>query len=450
MATKISASPNSQAAEALKPQTAARGTAAPGPRAWIALGMLCVVYVLNFLSRQLPSILAKPIQDSLHLSDGQLGRIGGLYFALFYCCISIPVGWLADKTNRSKVLAIACAIWSAATMCCGGAGSYLQFAFGYMTVGFGEAGGVPPSYSIISDYFPPGRRGRALGFYNIGPPVGSALGIAFGASIAAAYSWRYAFFFLGAVGLIAVIGIIFLVPEPRRGGLDGPAGGVPAHKTGFRQTLLMFVSRPSLMLTGLACGANQFITYGLINFAVLFLMREKGMKLKEVAVYYALVVLIGMGGSMLASGRAIDRLTQRSRQAYALVPAATLTLALPFYLAFVWAPAWRLALVFLTGTMFLNYFYLTSAVTLVQEEVRPDQRVMSGALLLLIMNLIGLGLGPTFVGAVSDHFRVSHPHGSLQIALYMLAPLYVVAILLFLALARVLNNESPTAGETAL
>lgn len=421
--------------------------APPGRRAWIALGMLCLVYVLNFLSRQLPGILAKPIQDSLHVSDGQLGRIGGLYFALFYCSISIPVGWLADKTNRSKVLAIACAIWSAAIMCCGGAANYLQFAIGYMTVGFGEAGGVPPSYSIICDYFPPGRRGRALGLYNLGPPIGAALGIAFGASIAAAFSWRYAFVFLGAAGLFVAIGVVVLVPEPRRGGLDRtshPGGG---SKAGFGQTLAMFVTRPSLMLVALASGANQFITYGLTNFAVLFLMREKGMKLNQVAVYYALVVAIGMGGGIFAAGPLIDRFTRRSKQAYALVPAASLSLALPFYLAFVWSPTWRLALIFLTLTMFLNYFYLTSAVTLVQEEVRPDQRVMSGALLLLIMNLIGLGLGPTFVGAASDHFHAIHPHHSLQIALYLLAPLYVVAVLLFLALARVLRNESRSDGD---
>ena len=409
--------------------------------------MLCVVYVLNFLSRQLPGILAKPIQDSLHVSDGQLGRIGGLYFALFYCCISIPVGWLADKTNRSRVLAAACAIWSLATMLCGGAASFLQFAMAYMTVGFGEAGGVPPSYSIISDYFPPGRRGRALGLYNIGPPVGAALGIAFGASIAAAFNWRYAFVLLGAVGLFAVVGILFLVPEPRRGGLDRISDQEAANKTGFRETLLMFVSRPSLMLAALASGANQFITYGLINFVALFLMREKGMTLKEIAVYYALVVAVGMGGGLLISGPVIDRFTRRSKQAYGLVPAVTLTLALPFYLAFVWAPSWHLALLFLTGTLFLNYFYLTSAVTLVQEEVRPDQRVMSGALLLLIMNLIGLGLGPTFVGAASDYFHASHPHHSLQIALYLLASLYVVAVLLFLALARVLRKEERTVGE---
>jgi predicted MFS family arabinose efflux permease len=245
-------------------------------------------------------------------------------------------------------------------MCCGGAASYLQFAIAYMTVGFGEAGGVPPSYSIISDYFPPGRRGRALGLYNIGPPIGAALGIAFGASIAAALSWRYAFVLLGSVGLLAVIGVLLLVPDPRRGGLDRISEQVAANKTGFQQTLAMFISRPLLMLAALACGANQFITYGLTNFAVLFLMREKGMTLNQVAVYYALVVAVGMGGGILASGRTIDRFTRRSKQAYALVPAASLTLALPFYLAFVWAPAWRLALLYLTGAMFLNYFYLTS------------------------------------------------------------------------------------------
>lgn len=443
---KIDTSPSSIALHERDGERSKPHPAPPGPRAWIALGMLILVYVLNFLSRQLPGILAKPIQDSLHLSDGQLGRIGGLYFALFYCCISIPIGWLADKTNRSKVLAIACAIWSAATMCCGGAASYLQFAIAYMTVGFGEAGGVPPSYSIISDYFPSGRRGRALGLYNIGPPIGAALGIAFGASIAAAYSWRYAFVWLGSAGLIAVLGILVLVPEPRRGGLDRISEQASGNKTGFRQTLAMFVSRPSLMLVALASGANQFVTYGLINFAVLFLMREKGMKLHQVAVYYALVVGIGMGGSMLASGRAIDWFTRRSKQAYALVPACSLALAVPFYLAFVWSPSWRLALLALTGTMFLNYFYLTSAVTLVQEEVRPDQRVMSGALLLLIMNLIGLGLGPTFVGTASDFFRKQNPHHSLQLALYALALFYLVAIGLFLQLARVLRKESSAIG----
>jgi predicted MFS family arabinose efflux permease len=408
--------------------------------------MLCFVYVLNFLSRQLPSILAKPIQDDLHISDGELGLIGGLYFALFYCCISIPVGWLADRTNRSKVLAAACAIWSAATMSCGMVASYAHFVIGYMAVGFGEAGGVPPSYSILSDYFPPGRRGTALGLFNLGPPIGASLGIAFGALIAESLGWRYAFRSLGAIGLAAALGVLILVPEPRRGGLDDVADRKNAYRSGFRQTLLMFFSRPSLLLAALASGATQFITYGLGNFTVLFLMREKGMTLKEVAMNYSLVVAIGMGGSMMVSGRLIDRFSRRSKQAFALVPATSLALAVPFFLAFVWIGSWHAALLLLAVTLFLNYTYLSSAVTLVQEEVQPDQRVMSGALLLLVMNLIGLGLGPTYVGAASDFFRARKMDHSLQLALYALAPVYLAAIALFLGLARVLRNENRMAG----
>src|SRR6201992_1894476 len=156
-------------------EAAPRQRAAPGSRAWIALTVLCCVYVLNFLSRQLPAILAKPIQDSLHVSDGKFGLVSGLYFAFFYCFISIPVGWLSDRTNRSRVLAAGCAVWSVATMCCGFAAAYPQFVLSYMAVGFGEAGGGPPSYSVISDYFPSGRRGTALGVFNLGPRIGYTL-----------------------------------------------------------------------------------------------------------------------------------------------------------------------------------------------------------------------------------------------------------------------------------
>jgi predicted MFS family arabinose efflux permease len=407
--------------------------------------MLCFIYVLNFLDRQLLSILAKPIQDSLHVTDSQLGLIGGLYFALFYCFISIPVGWLADKTNRVNVLSLACALWSAATIACGLARTYPELVVARMTVGVGEAGGVPPSYAIISDYFPPGRRGTALGLFNLGPPIGAALGVAFGASIAAAFSWRHAFVVLGAVGLLAALALFLTVREPARGGLDPAAA--PDQKTGFFQTLRMFFSRPTLMLVALGSGATQFITYGMGNFTVLFLMREKGMTLEQVAVYYALIIGIAMSAGIFVSGWMIDLFTRRWKQAYALLPAASLVLAVPLYLGFVWAPDWPTALLFLIGPTFLNYFYLSSAVTLVQQEVRPDQRVMSGALLLLIMNMIGLGLGPTYVGAASDFFRASYPDHSLQIALYTLTPFYGLAILLFLRLARVLRSESSKTGE---
>ena len=418
------------------------GSAGPGARAWVALGILCLVYMLNFLDRQLLSILAKPIQDELHLSDSQLGRLGGLYFALFYCLISIPVGWFADKTNRVWILSLACGLWSLATMGCGVSANYPQLVASRMAVGVGEAGGVPPSYAIISDYFPPGRRGAALGLYNLGPPIGQALGVAFGASIAVAYSWRHAFVVLGGVGVIAAIAVLAFVREPVRGGLDvKPAPAEPkSGKSGFADTVRTFFSSPALVLISLACGATQIITYGAGNFTTLFLMREKGMTLSEVAVYMALATGICMGGGIAISGRVVDHFAKMSRRAYAIVPGAALLAAAPLFVGFIYARSWPTALLFLAGPMALNYFYLSTAVTFVQEEVRPDQRVLSGALLLLVMNLIGMGVGPTFVGWASDVFRASHPHNSLQLAFVSLMPVYALAILLFLALAVVLKR----------
>jgi predicted MFS family arabinose efflux permease len=303
---------------------------APTPRAWGVLSLLTFVYVLNFLDRQLLSILAKPIQDTLHISDGQLGLIGGLYFAFFYCFIALPVGWLADRTNRVTILSLACAIWSGATTACGLAQTYPQLVVARMAVGFGEAGGVPPSYALITDTFTPGYRGTALGIYNLGPPIGAALGIAFGASIAAAFDWRDAFIVIGAIGILTAIGVRIVMREPERGATDLHRDATASEKAPFWGTIRMFALHPLLMRAALGSGATQFVTYGLGNFAVLFLMREKGMTLEQVALWYALAVAIGMGAGMIVSGRIIDRTTRRSRTAYAMAPAVSLARALPF------------------------------------------------------------------------------------------------------------------------
>lgn len=414
----------------------------------LMLAVLTFVYIINFLDRQLLSILAKPIQDTLHVTDGQLGLIGGLYFAMFYCFIAIPVGWLADRTSRVGIVSLACAIWSAATIGCGLATNYGQLVAARMMVGFGEAGGVPPSYALITDSFPPRRRGTALAIFNIGPALGAALGIAFGATIARLFEWRDAFVAIGAVGVGTAVIVRLVLREPVRGGLDAPAatpergGAAPlvGEAAPFVGTMRMFFSHPILMLAALGSGATQFVTYGLGNFAVLFLMREKGMALGDVAIWYALTVAFGMGGGMLVSGRVIDHFLPRSRTVYALAPALSLTVALPFYVAFVWAPDWPLALALLTVVMLLNYFYLSCSVALVQEEVQPNQRVLSGALLLLVMNFIGLGLGPTYVGAASDWFAATGWAHALQMAMYTLTPFYVIAVVLFLALARRLRR----------
>jgi predicted MFS family arabinose efflux permease len=414
-----------------------------GSRGFV-LGMLCFVYVLNFLDRQLISILAKPIQDGLQISDSQLGYTTGFYFALFYCFIAIPVGWLADRTNRVKILSLACALWSGATIACGMAANYGQLVAARMAVGIGEAGGVPPSYAIISDTFPRERRGTAMGIFNLGPPIGSALGVAFGASLAAAYDWRVPFYVVGAIGVLTAVIVYFLVPEPVRGRFD-PAP-LPVATTGpgpsLAQAITGFFGNKVLAVAALASGAANFITYGLSNFATLFLMREKGMALDQVAIWYALAVGLGMGTGIFLSGKLTDRFAVRDKAAYATIPALSLVLALPFFLGFVAADRWEIALALLFVPLFLNSFFLPATVTFVQGEVAPDARVISGALLLLVMNLVGLGLGPTFVGMASDFFRPDYGAHSLQMAFYALAPAYLIAALLFLWLARLIRRSS--------
>lgn len=425
------------------------GIAPPRRGTGLVLGMLCFVYVLNFLDRQLISILAKPIQDELAISDSQLGKITGLYFALFYCFIAIPVGWLADRTNRVKVLSIACGLWSAATAACGMAGNYGQLVAARMAVGIGEAGGVPPSYAIISDYFARERRGTAMAIFNLGPPLGSALGVAFGASLAAAFDWRVPFYVIGAVGVATAVAVHLLITEPPRGGQDELCGQPAAdgETVGFVTVIRRFFANPLLLLAALASGAANFITYGISNFATLLLMRDKGMALDQVAVWYALVVGVAMSAGIFVSGRMIDRFAARARSAYATIPAISLLLAVPFFLAFVWAAQWEVALLFLVVPMFLNSFFLSATVTFVQGEVPPEQRVISGALLLLVMNFIGLGLGPTYVGMASDYFRLSQGAHSLQAAFYALGPMYLIAALLFFALARLIDRTHPQNGR---
>lgn len=415
----------------------------PTGRDWGVLSLLSFVYVLNFLDRQLLAILAHPIQESLEITDGQLGLIGGLYFAMFYTFIAIPVGWLADRTNRVTILAVACAIWSAATAACGLARNYPELVIARMAVGFGEAGGVPPSYALITDTFSPGYRATALGIFNLGPPIGAAVGIAFGASIAAAFDWRDAFIVVGIIGVITAIVLKLVMRDPVRGGTDITRDETAATPAPFVGTIKAFFGNPLLVRASFGSGATQFVTYGLGNFAVLFLMREKGMTLEEVALWYALVVGFGMGLGMLFSGRMLDHWTRDSRTAFALAPAGSLALALPLYVGFVWAPTWQMALLFLTPVMFLNYFYLSASIALVQDEVKPNQRVLAGALLLLVMNFIGLGLGPTYVGFASDYFAAQGMENSLQVALYTLAPFFVIAILIFLSLAKRLKSELP-------
>src|ERR1017187_4611445 len=190
-----------------------------------ALGLLLLVYTFNFVDRIILGILVPPIKADLHLTDTQLGLLGGTAFAIFYTALGVPIGWLADRFNRVWIMTVSLALWSAFSAASGLAQNFVQLFMARIGVGIGEAGGVAPAYSLISDFFPPARRARALAIYSFGIPIGSAAGLLFGGLIASKVNWRMAFIVVGGLGLILAPLFRYAVREPVRGGLDAPAPG---------------------------------------------------------------------------------------------------------------------------------------------------------------------------------------------------------------------------------
>ncbi|HEX4181641.1 MAG TPA: MFS transporter, partial [Caulobacteraceae bacterium] len=372
--------------------------------------VLAVVYTFNFLDRQLMSILQESIRADLHLSDTELGMVTGLAFALVYTFLGIPIAWLADRTHRVRIIATACAVWSLFSATCGLATSFPMLALARLGVGLGEAGGSPPSYSVIADYFPPNRRGVGLALYSTGVPLGTMFGSAVGAWIDKTWGWRTAFFAVGAPGVALALLVLILVREPPRGRFDAKAPGQDNHAAGLSlpQTIVLFFRNNTLALTALSSGLTAFVGYAMLNWAPSFLIRVRHMGREDIALYYSLLVgATGVVGTF-GSGWLVDRLGRMNRRAYALVPMISILISLPFYVLFVWAPTWPLALCFLSVPAVLLSTYLAPALAVVQNAVPPAQRGASSAVLLFVLNLIGLGGGPVFVGRMSDFFKPSY------------------------------------------
>jgi MFS family permease len=415
---------------------------------YLVVGLLAVVYTFNFMDRQIMSTLAEPIRKDLGLSDTALGLLGGIYFALFYTTFGLPVAWLSDRFRRVWIMAAACGIWSLFTAGCGLATNFTQLAVSRIMVGAGEAGGSPPSYSLISDYFPAKERGTGLALYSLGVPLGSMLGVAFGGGVAAAYGWRIAFFAVGLPGVLLALIMLLVVREPKRGGLDEMALGADAHAPAppAFQVIGAFLTNRTLLCVAIACGLSAFIGYGMLNWNAPMLMRVKGASLKEVSAYYSLVIggtgVVGTFGA----GWLADKLSHADRRWYSWIPAIAFALTLPALAGLIWAPTWQLALMFIAVPALLNNMYLAPALAVVQNAVPPGQRTMAGAILLFVLNLIGLGGGPVFLGRISDMAKPHFGNQSLMVGYASLAPVIVIAILAHLVAASSIARDKRLAA----
>jgi len=410
---------------------------------YFVAGFLALIYTFNFLDRQILSILQEPMRKELGLSDTQLGILSGLTFALFYTVFGIPIAWLADRSNRVRIIAVACGIWSFFSAACGFAGSFVQLALCRIGVATGEAGGSPPSYSLIADYFPPQKRGTGLAIYSLGVPFGSLIGSAAGGWVAATYGWRMTFYAVGLPGLVLAVLAWIIIREPQRGRLDVLAAGAHAHDPSppLLEAIATFFRNKTLALTALSSGCSAFVGYAMLHWAPSFLIRVKHMTLKEIALYYSFVMGISMAFGTFGSGWMVDRLSRRNKRAYALLPATAFAVTIPFFIGLVWAPTWPIALAFLAVPSLLNNMYLAPAITVVQNAAPPAQRTISSAILLFVLNLVGLGGGPLYIGMVSDHFKPTYGDDALKIAMLALLPFILVTVGAHIAAARSIKRD---------
>jgi MFS family permease len=401
------------------------------------LAILILAYTFNFLDRQILGILAGSIKKDLGLTDSQLGLMGGLAFALFYTALGIPIAWLADRSSRTWIITISLALWSAFTAACGLAGGFWQLFLCRMGVGVGEAGGVAPAYSVIADYFPKAQRARALAAYSFGIPVGSALGILFGGLIAHAIDWRAAFIVVGLAGVLLAPVFRLVVKEPVRGAHDVAPAAAPPSGGGVG----VLVRKPAFWLISLAAAASSVCGYGVAFWLPSFFERSLGMGLVDRSLFLGAITLVGGTAGVWAGGWLGDRLGARNRAAYLLVPAAAFLLALPCFFFAIRSTSLPMAFVLFLIPQGLNLVWLGPVITAVQHLVPAAQRSTASACFLFVNNLIGLGLGTWYFGAVSDALTPRFGAESLRYAIYSGLGFYVVSALLFITAASRLKRE---------
>ncbi len=414
------------------------------------LAVLLLAYVFNFIDRQIVGILAPAIKRDLVLTDTQLGLLGGLAFALLYTTLGIPVARLADRRSRVWIITVSLGVWSAFTAACGLAASFPQLFLARLGVGVGEAGGTAPAYSLIADYFPRAQRARALAVYSLGIPIGGALGILFGGLVASAVDWRFAFFAVGGAGLLVAPLLRLAVVDPLRGRFDPPADVPPPS---LREVLRMLARKPSFWGLSLGAASAATLSYGLNFWLPSFFIRSFGLTLTQTAWLFAGQLVVGGCTGIWFGGWLVDRLARNRPAAYAVVPAICFLISIPFYVAAILSPHILGAALFALVPQALGLVWLGPIIAAVQQLVPASARSTASAAFLFVNNLIGLGCGTLFFGAISDALNIRFGAEALRYAILSGLIFYGISATLLLAIRNRLARDmdiKPKVGPTDL
>ena len=420
-----------------------------------ALLLLTLVYGFNFIDRQIMGILAPFIQKDLGLTNTELGLLIGLAFAVFYTFVAIPIAWLADRFNRVNILSIALATWSAFTALTGLANNFVQVALARMGVGIGEAGGSPPSHSIISDMYPKEERASALGVYSMGIPLGIMAAYFVTASLMDVsedqVNWRQIFIFLGLTGIALAVVVKLVLKEPVRGAME-LSSGTTVSKPPFLDSLKVLMRIPAwwAMCFGIAFGS--FVSYAKSAFQTKYLVT-----LDPSFDFQTLVIILGiMNGTTYAGGaffgaRLADRWGKKDIRAYGWLPAIAMLLCLPVGIIGWWVDSVEMHLVFATFALLLLGIYLGPSFAIAQTLAPIHMRAMSTALFFFILNMIALGGGPTFAGWLMDVFGNNYNEiESIRYSLTVTTCVFIPSVISFLLVSKFLPKDWKAAEERNL
>lgn len=380
--------------------------------------MLVVVYTFNFIDRQILAILLPAIKVEFGVDDWVLGFLAGSAFALFYATLGIPIALLADRFNRRNLIAAAVAIWSLMTALSGFAGNIVHLALARVGVGIGEAGCSPPAHSMISDYYPPERRSTAMGIFTLGISVGIMIAYLAGGWVAQNIGWREAFLIVGIPGLLLALVVRFTVREPPRGMSENRTD--TAARPGVLDVARYLMQRKSFIHMAVGSGLASFGGYAVISFFPSFLVRSHGMGLAEIGLYMGLIVGIGGGLGFAGGGYIADKVAKRSKKHSLWVVAIATLFAWLFVFPIYLLENSYVVLALATVPAVFSNFYLATTIAQTQSLVGLRMRAVASAILLFILNIIGLGLGPQVTGIVSDVFAASFGNESMRYSLLTL------------------------------